>query len=216
MAGRGSAGIRERTYPDGRLEILTGTGLSAAAGLNAYIPMLLLGLLDRYTSLVQLPPEWAWLSNGWVLAIIGALLVLEIVADKVPVIDSVNDWLQTVVSPAAGGIVFGSGVSPETVRVSDPDAFFGSNQWIPVAIEIGIALAVHLAKMSVRPVLNATTAGTAAPVVSTAEDAASIGLSFAAVMLPVLVLVVLAVAMVVLWRVYRRARRRSRPADVGL
>jgi hypothetical protein len=198
------------------LEILTGTGLSAAAGLNAYIPMLVLGLLDRYTGLVQLPPAWAWLSNGWVLAIIGLLLLLEIVADKIPVLDSINDWLQTLVRPAAGGIVFGSGVSSETVRVSDPDAFFGSSQWIPVAIGIGIALAVHLVKMTVRPVLNATTAGTAAPVVSTAEDATSIGLSFAAVLLPVLVLVLLVVMVVVLWRVYRRARRRSRPADVGL
>src|SRR3954467_6163395 len=91
------------------LEILTGTGLSAAAGLNAYIPMLVLGLLDRYTGLVQLPPAWAWLSNGWVLAIIGLLLLLEIVADKIPVLDSINDWLQTMVRPAAGGGVFGSG-----------------------------------------------------------------------------------------------------------
>lgn len=194
------------------MEFLTGLGLSSAAGLNAYIPMLVLGLLDRYTGLVQLPPAWAWLSNGWVLAIIGLLLVLEIVADKIPVVDSINDWLQTVVRPAAGGIVFSSGVSSETVRVSDPDAFFGGSQWIPVAIGIGIALAVHLVKMTMRPVLNATTAGTAAPVVSTAEDVASVGLSFVAVLLPVLVLVVLAVAVVVLFRIYRRLRRSRRPA----
>jgi hypothetical protein len=92
------------------LEILTGTGLSAAAGLNAYIPMLILGLLDRYTNLVQLPDPWDWLANGWVLLIIGVLLVLEIAADKIPVVDSFNDWIQTVIRPAAGGIVFSSGV----------------------------------------------------------------------------------------------------------
>ncbi|MCG2622820.1 DUF4126 domain-containing protein [Arthrobacter sp. I2-34] len=191
------------------MEFLTGVGLSSAAGLNAYIPMLILGLLDRYTGLVQLPPAWAWLSNGWVLAILGALLAVEIVADKVPVLDSINDWLQTVVRPAAGGIVFSSGVSSETVRVADPDSFFGSNQWIPVAIGIGIALAVHLVKMTMRPVLNATTAGTAAPVVSTAEDAVSAGLSFVAVLLPVLVLVGLAALGMVLFRTYRRFRRRA-------
>jgi hypothetical protein len=197
------------------MEFLTGLGLSSAAGLNAYIPMLVLGLLDRYTGLVQLPPAWAWLSNGWVLAIIGLLLVVEIVADKIPVLDSINDWLQTVIRPAAGGIVFSSGVSSQTVTVTDPDSFFGSSQWIPVAIGIGIALAVHLVKMTARPVLNATTAGTAAPVVSTAEDMASTGLAFAAVLLPVLVLVLLAVVLAVPWRVYRRIRRRRRPADVG-
>ena len=197
------------------MEFLTGLGLSSAAGLNAYIPMLVLGLLDRYTGLVQLPPAWAWLSSGWVLAIIGLLLMLEIVADKIPVLDSINDWLQTVIRPAAGGIVFSSGVSSQTVTVTDPDAFFGSSQWIPVAIGIGIALAVHLVKMTARPVLNATTAGTAAPVVSTAEDLASTGLAVAAVLLPVLVLVLLAVVLAVPWRVYRRIRRQRRPAGTG-
>ena len=50
--------------------------MSAAAGLNAFIPMLILGLLDRYTDLVQLPAEWAWLGNGWVLLIVGLALPL--------------------------------------------------------------------------------------------------------------------------------------------
>jgi hypothetical protein len=188
-------------------EILTGTGLSAAAGLNAFIPMLILGLLDRYTDLVQLPAEWAWLGNGWVLLIVGLLLVLEIAADKIPVVDSINDWLQTVIRPAAGGIVFGSGVSSETVTVSDPDAFFGSDAWIPVVIGIVIAFAVHLVKMLTRPVLNAATVGTAAPVVSTAEDTASLSLALAAVLLPALVIVVIAAVVLGLWLLYRRFRR---------
>ena len=85
-------------------EVLTGAGLAAAAGLNAYIPLLAIGLLSRFTDLVSLPPGWAWLENGWVQIILGVLLVIEIVADKVPAVDSVNDWIQTIVRPAAGGI----------------------------------------------------------------------------------------------------------------
>ncbi len=46
------------------LEILTGTGLAASAGLNAYIPMLAMGLLARYTEAINLPSGWQWLSNG--------------------------------------------------------------------------------------------------------------------------------------------------------
>jgi len=191
-------------------EILTGTGLSAAAGLNAFIPMLILGLLDRYTELVQLPPEWDWLANGWVLLIVGVLLVLEIAADKIPVVDSINDWIQTVIRPAAGGIVFSSGVSAETVTVSDPDAFFAGTAWVPVAIGILIALVVHIVKMVTRPVLNAATAGAAAPVASTAEDTASLSLALAAVLLPVLVVVVLAVVVIALCLLYRRYRRPRR------
>lgn len=188
-------------------EILTGTGLSAAAGLNAFIPMLILGLLDRYTNLVQLPAEWAWLGNGWVLLIVGLLLVLEIAADKIPMVDSVNDWIQTVIRPAAGGIVFGSGVSSQTVTVSDPDAFFGGDAWIPVVIGIVIAFAVHLVKMMTRPLLNAATVGAAAPVVSTAEDTASLSLALAAVLLPALVIVVIAAVVLGLWLLFRRFRR---------
>ena len=90
------------------MDFLTGTGLAASAGLNAYVPLLAVGLLDRFTSVVDLGPGYAWLSNGWVLAILGVLLLLEIVADKIPAIDSFNDMIQSIVRPTSGGIVFGS------------------------------------------------------------------------------------------------------------
>ena len=35
------------------LELLTGTGLALAAGLNAWIPLVVLGSLDRFTGLVE-------------------------------------------------------------------------------------------------------------------------------------------------------------------
>lgn len=90
------------------MELLTGFGLAAAAGLNAYIPLLALGLLARFTDLVTLPASWAWLENGWVMTIVAVLLCVEVVADKVPALDSINDTVQTLVRPTAGGIVFGS------------------------------------------------------------------------------------------------------------
>ena len=46
------------------LAVLTGIGLSASAGLNAYIPLLAIGLLGRYSDLIELPSGWAWLTNG--------------------------------------------------------------------------------------------------------------------------------------------------------
>jgi hypothetical protein len=84
--------------------------------LNAYIPLLALGLLSRFTDLVTLPHGWAWLENGWVMTIVAALLVVEIVADKIPALDSINDAVQTFVRPTAGGIVFGSGTAAQTPR----------------------------------------------------------------------------------------------------
>ncbi|PYC76513.1 DUF4126 domain-containing protein [Micromonospora arborensis] len=194
-------------------EVLTGTGLAASAGLNAYIPLLILGLLGRYSDLVDLPSGWTWLGNGWVIVILAALLAVEVVADKVPVVDHVNDVVQTVVRPTAGGLAFGAGSSSETVTVSDPGSFFSSHQWVPVVTGVLLALGVHLLKSAARPVINATTAGFGAPVASTAEDATSVVVSVVAIILPVLVLVfLLALVVFIFWFVRRRSERRRERA----
>jgi hypothetical protein len=193
------------------LEVLTATGLALAAGLNAWIPLLVIGALDRFTGLVELPAGWEWLSNEWVLLILLVLLIVEIIADKVPGLDSLNDIVQTVVRPTAGGLAFGSGVGATTTAVTDPEAFFSSPDWIPVAIGVILALGVHTAKALARPVVNASTAGVGAPVVSTLEDVGSVSLSFVAILIPLLVLIaiaVMAVLVVVLVRRRREGRRR--------
>lgn len=198
------------------LEVLTGTGLAAAAGLNAYIPLLVVGLAGRFTDWVTLPPAWAWLSNDWVLIVLGVLLVIEIVADKVPVVDTVNDWIQTVIRPTAGGILFGAGTAAETATVTDPASFFQSAQWVPIVIGVVLSLLVHIGKTAARPPANAATAGAAAPVLSTLEDIVSVILAALALLLPVLVGVAvlgLAIGLVVLIRRSRR-RRAERRSDV--
>ncbi|MEV4811499.1 DUF4126 domain-containing protein [Micromonospora avicenniae] len=186
-------------------ELLTGTGLAASAGLNAYIPLLTMGLLARYTDLIDLPSGWAWLGDGWVLIILAALLSVEVVADKVPMLDHVNDVVQTVVRPTAGGLAFGAGSTAETVTVSNPGNFFGSHEWVPVATGVLVAFGVHLLKSAARPIINATTAGVGAPVASTAEDATSALVSVTAILLPVLVLLFL-VGLLAFWFWFRRRR----------
>jgi hypothetical protein len=190
------------------LEALTGLGLATSAGLNAYIPLLAVGLLARYSHLVTLPPSWHWLSNGWVVAILVVLLAIEVVADKMPVVDHVNDVLQTVVRPTAGGLAFGAASGAQTVMVKDPGQFFGSHQWVPVAIGVLVSLTVHGAKATARPVVNATTVGFGAPVVSTLEDIASVFMSLVAILAPVLVVVLIAGLLWACWALARRVRRR--------
>jgi hypothetical protein len=191
------------------LETLTGVGLASSAGLNAYVPLLAMGLLARYTDLINLPSTWAWLENGWVVAILAVLLAVEVVADKVPVVDHVNDIVQTVVRPTAGGIAFGAASDSQTVTVTDPGEFFGGNQWVPVVAGIVISLLVHGVKATARPVVNATTGGVGAPVVSTAEDVTSVLMSLVAILLPVLVLVFLVGLVALFWWAVRRRRQRT-------
>ncbi|MEV7007584.1 DUF4126 domain-containing protein [Streptosporangium sp. NPDC051022] len=187
------------------LAALTGLGLSTAAGLNAYIPLLVVGVLANLTDQIRLPQEFAWLSNGWVLVIIGVLLLAEIVLDKVPVVDSVNDMIQTVVRPASGGVVFSA---TEAAARLDGSSWMSHNPWVGWVLGIGIALAVHLMKTTARPVVNATTAGIGAPVVSTMEDAGALGMSLIAIFLPLLVVVAVAALALFAWWALRRVRRR--------
>lgn len=194
------------------LEALTGTGLAASAGLNAYIPLMVMGLLARYTDLVDLPSGWTWLGNGWVLIVLAVLLSVEVVADKVPVVDHVNDVVQTVVRPTAGGLAFGAGSGAQTVTVSDPGSFFGSHQWVPVAAGVLIALCVHGVKAAARPVVNVSTAGFGAPIVSTIEDIGSVVMSVLAILMPILVLVGLGF---LIWGTVLVVRRRRRKRQIA-
>lgn len=187
------------------LAALTGLGLSAAAGLNAYIPMLVVGLLARYSDLVRLPAESGWLTDGRVLAGLGVLLAVEIVLDKVPVVDSVNDAVQTLVRPASGGAVF---AATDAAGRLDSSAFMQEHPWIGWGLGIVVALAVHAAKASVRPVANAGTMGAGAPLLSTIEDAASLVMSVLAILAPIIGLIAVLLAGYAGFRLLRRRRRR--------
>ncbi|MBN6777984.1 DUF4126 domain-containing protein [Pseudoclavibacter alba] len=189
------------------LEVLTGAGLASASGLNAFIPMLSLGLLSRFTDLVNLPAGWEWLENEWVLGIIAVLLVLELVADKIPAIDSINDVVQTVIRPTAGGIVFGAGTAAQTAAIQNPAEWWQSNAWVPVVIGVMTALVVHAGKAGTRAATNTVSVGAAAPVLSVGEDAMSVGLVFAAILIPVLVLVLLLALVLMFWWMWSTFRR---------
>ncbi|WP_347753564.1 DUF4126 domain-containing protein [Agrococcus sp. ProA11] len=208
------SGIDRRRIGVTMLEFLTGAGLAAAAGMNAYIPLLIVGLANRFfPEALALPEGWAWISNWWVLGIIAALLVVEVVADKLPAVDSLNDAVQSIVRPTAGGLVFGSSSTASTVAVTDPAAFFSSNQWVPIAVGAVIALAVHLGKTAVRPTANVATAGVAAPILSSIEDVGAVGMSLLAIVAPLLVLLGLALLGLLAWSLLRSARK-QRNADL--
>ncbi|WP_018021184.1 DUF4126 family protein [Corynebacterium doosanense] len=161
------------------MSIMTALSLAGAAGLNAYIPLLVFGLLARCTDLVDLPPEWLWLTHPVLLGVVAALLVVELVADKIPVVDSVNDVIQTVVRPTSGGIVFASGLGAAEVVDGRTEI-----NWVAVIAGVLIALAIHLLKSTARPVVNASTAGVGAPVLSTVEDTTSLTVTLLALLAP--------------------------------
>ena len=118
------------------LASLTGLGLSAAAGLNAYIPLLLVGLLSRFTGVITLPEPYRWIQSGWALAVIALLLLAEVVLDKVAVVDHVNDVVQTLVRPTVGGVIFAATAAAEQ---ADASAWMQRNQWLAWLLGVLVA-----------------------------------------------------------------------------
>lgn len=195
------------------IEAITGLSLASAAGLNAYIPLLGLGLLSRFTDLLTLPSGWAWLENEWALGVLGLLFVIEAVVDKVPALDTANDILQTVVRPASGGLVFTAGSASSTVAVTDPEAFVNSAQFWPFVIGVCIALVPHILKLVARPLVNLVSAGAGASALSAVEDVAAAVVTVLAVLLPLLALALIIGIVLLGVRGLRRLRaRRARSA----
>lgn len=167
---------------------LTGMGLSAAAGLNAYIPFLIVALVARFTDVITLPATYAWIESWWAIGIGAVLLLSEVVLDKIPAVDSVNDAVQTFIRPAMGGLVFAATAAAADL---DSSAWMTAHPWVGIVLGVVVSGLVHTGKVAARPVVNMGTAGFGAPVVSTAEDGASLGLSLAALFAPLLCLVAL-------------------------
>ncbi len=193
------------------LAALTGAGLSAAAGLNAFIPFVLVGMLDRFTTLLELPESLDWISSWWAIGAGMVLLVVDVVFDKVPGVDHVSDLIQTAVRPLMGGLVFAASSSAARFESTD---WWQENPWIGAVIGVVLAGTVHAGKALSRPIVNAGTFGLGAPFVSAAEDATSATVSIVAILLPVLVILVLVVLGVAIWRILvHRARWRARRAE---
>lgn len=189
------------------MDFLTGLGLSSAAGVNAYIPLLVMGLLARFTDLVALPDTASWLASTPALVVIAVLLIVEVVADKIPALDTVNDVIHTLVRPASGGIAFSSAMSATTPIVTPDSAGFS---WKGLIVGAAIALGFHLMKMTTRPAANVVTVGTAAPVLSVVEDVFALVSSLFALLLPFLVIILIAGFLAIAYVLVRRAKRTRR------
>ena len=187
------------------IEAITGLstafGLSGSAGLNAYIPLLLVALAARFPMgdpLVKLQPPYDLMGSWWAIGLLAVLLVVEIVADKIPAVDTVNDGIQTFVRPAAGAILFAG--SANVITDIHPILALGAG--------LLVAGGVHATKTAARPVVTVTTAGVGNPIVSTLEDIVALVVSVLALVLPIIAALLLFGFLVFLAVMLRRWRRR--------
>lgn len=171
------------------INIFSAFGLSASAGLNAYIPLLVVGLLAKYTKLITLKSPWDTMTSWWVLGVLIFLCVIEIVADKVPAVNHVNDVIQSFIRPTAGAIVFAASAS-NLANVNPVVGLIGG---------LFVAGGVHAVKsLAVRPAVTAVTGGVGNVPVSIAEDATSTVVSVLSVALPIIAACIIVIIITIL------------------
>ena len=177
------------------LGIFTAFGLSASAGLNGYIPLLVIALMARFTDLITLHSPWDALTSWWIIGLLVILSLIEFLVDKFPVINHINDVIiQSFVRPTAGAIAFAA----STNVVTD------INPILALSLGLLISGGVHATKsVAIRPVITAATGGTGNVPVSVAEDVTSTTLSILSIVVPVFVMIVVALFFTwVIWHFY--------------
>jgi hypothetical protein len=174
------------------LQIFSGFGLSASAGLNAYIPLLVTALLAKFTNLIHLDEPWDALTSWWIIGLLTLLILVETVLDKIPVVNHINDAVQSLVRPTAGAIVFAASANVIT----------DVHPVLALALGLAVAGSVNLVKTAaIRPAVTAGTAGVGNTPVSILEDATSTGVSVLAIAAPItVVVVVIAFVVWIIWR----------------
>jgi hypothetical protein len=179
-----------------------GLGLGSAwlSGFNLYATVLTLGLLQRF-HLVQLPGDLDFLSRGWVLGLAAALYLVEFLADKIPIVDSVWDAIHTFIRVPAGAVLAASAFAHFDPAVRAIALLAGGT----------LALSSHGTKAGVRMTANASPEPFSNILLSTLEDIGTVALAALAAFHPIVILaIVLVFVLLLIWlapKVFRSIRR---------
>jgi hypothetical protein len=184
--------------------LLAALGMSGAAGLNAWLPMLIVAIAGRSGAL-DLSDPYSQLTTDPAMAILIAGFVADFIGDKVPTVDHVLHLIGNVIHPIAGGVVAasqaGGHIDPTVLLVAGGITSGG----------------IHVGRESVRPFGTILTGGIANPFMSLGEDISSLGIALLALAAPVIaaLLVVGLIATIIVLLIYAK-RWRDRRRAAGL
>lgn len=179
------------------VSVIAGLALAAAAGLRAFLPLLVLSVTSRM-GLLELHEGFRFLGSDVALVALIVATILELGADKIPVVDHILDLASTFVRPLAG-LFAGLAVMADLP------------QPIPVALGLlftVVALGTHAGKAKTRLGSTVTTAGIGNPVLSVIEDFLSSLFSILAIVAPIIAGILVLCFLWLVWRGIRRMRTR--------
>ena len=202
------------TFSSGILLILASLGLSLSAGVRAYLPVLALGIAADIGNVggfqIHLQPEFAWVGNPLFLGLMVLLTIYEISADKIPVVDHLNDTVHTLIRPLSGALIF---VSTNNLLTDH-----GAVGMIAAAVlGGGLAATTHAVKAGVvRPASTVATLGLANPVISLGEDVLVIFTTIVSLLAPVVGIILIALVAVFIGRRLNKVAKNRRAKQVGV
>lgn len=185
--------------------VITAFGLAGASGLNAYIPLLIVAVAAHYPlgdPIIKLSEPYNLLGEWWAILIISILLIIEMLVDKVPAVDTLNDGIQTFIRPAAGAVLFAANAN--IITDLHPAA--------ALAAGLLVAGGVHAVKATARPVVTASTAGTGNWAVSILEDITAVIMTLLAIFVPVIAAIFFIIGLFFVVRFIRRRRQKRQYA----
>jgi len=175
-----------------------------ASGINAYLVVLVLGLIGRFTEVAGIPEG---LTRTDVLVVAAILYLVELVADKIPYFDSLWDAVSTAIRPTVGAVI-GLLIAQDAPTLE---------QAVLAACGGAAALVSHLVKGGLRLIVNTSPEPASNITVSVGEDVAVAGVTTLAVLNPGLALAIAALLLVtgilllvLLWSRVLRGWRRLR------
>lgn len=185
-----------------------GISLAACAGLRAWLPLFVLGLLSKFGGF-SIHPQLQWLASDTALAAFGIATAVELLGDKVPAVDHLLDTIGSVLRPGAGALIV-------TAIAHDMD--FGAAVTAGLLVGVPTSLGIHLGKAGVRLGSSAISMGTGNFVLSLVEDIVCGAFVVLAILIPVLAatlaLLMLGGSIYLITRMIRARRRRNQGLEV--
>ena len=165
------------------ISLALGAGFSS--GLNLYATVATLGLLERF-HVIHLPEKLHVLAHPIVLGFAIGLYILEFLADKVPYLDTVWDFLHTFIRPPAAAVLaFSFSVN------------LGSEwRWLAALLAGGIALTAHGTKASTRAAANTVPEPFSNWALSIGEDLLAVWLTWFTTAHPILAIVLVVLLLI--------------------
>lgn len=174
------------------MALCLGIGLAAATGLRAFLPLLLVACFSRFQLFgVDFGQGFGWLESDLALMALTVAVIAEVAMDKIPALDSAVDVVMTVVRPALAAVLVMASFSQADPALAP----------LLAMIAAPVALLGHGTKALARPFVTVTTAGTANPVASVAEDIWALVLTGLALLAPMLIPLAIALSVFVVWRI---------------